>query len=43
MKAMILNKLCSLEENQAPLELVNLPDPVPGENEIAGRAEAHRP
>jgi propanol-preferring alcohol dehydrogenase len=34
MKAMILNKLCNLEEDQAPLELVNLPDPVPGEKEI---------
>jgi len=34
MKAMILNKLCNLEEDQAPLELGNLPDPVPGEKEV---------
>jgi len=34
MKAMVLNKLASLEQNKAPLELVTLPDPVPGENEI---------
>jgi NADPH:quinone reductase-like Zn-dependent oxidoreductase len=34
MKAMVLNKLCNLEETKTPLELVNLPDPVPGEKEI---------
>ncbi len=34
MKAMVLNKLGSLEQNRAPLELATLPDPVPGENEI---------
>jgi propanol-preferring alcohol dehydrogenase len=34
MKAMVLNKLANLEQNKAPLELVTLPDPVPGENEI---------
>ncbi len=34
MKAMVLNELCSLEENKTPLQLVNLPDPVPGEREI---------
>ena len=34
MKAMVLNKICSLKENKNPLELVNLPDPVPGEKEI---------
>jgi propanol-preferring alcohol dehydrogenase len=34
MKAMVLNKLASLEQNKAPLELTTLPDPVPGENEI---------
>lgn len=34
MKAMVLNELCSLEENQTPLQLMNLPDPVPGEKEI---------
>lgn len=34
MKAMVLNRICSLKENKNPLELVNLPDPVPGEKEI---------
>ncbi|MFQ6113043.1 MAG: zinc-dependent alcohol dehydrogenase family protein [bacterium] len=34
MKAMVLNKSCSIEENTNPLELVTLPDPVPGEKEI---------
>jgi propanol-preferring alcohol dehydrogenase len=34
MKAMILNQLCSLQENKAPLELVDMPDPVPGDGEI---------
>jgi propanol-preferring alcohol dehydrogenase len=34
MKAMVLKKICSLEENRHPLERVNLPDPVPKENEI---------
>ena len=31
MKAMILKKLGSISENKAPLELADLPDPVPGE------------
>jgi propanol-preferring alcohol dehydrogenase len=34
MKAMVLKRICRLEENQAPLELVDLPRPVPGEGEI---------
>ena len=34
MKAMVLNKICSLEDNRTPLKLVDLPDPVPGEKEI---------
>ena len=34
MKAMVLNELCGLEENQAPLELTELPDPIPSANEI---------
>jgi propanol-preferring alcohol dehydrogenase len=34
MKAMVLNKLCSLEENKTPLELIDLPTPVPREKEI---------
>ncbi|MDY6845319.1 MAG: zinc-dependent alcohol dehydrogenase family protein [Thermodesulfobacteriota bacterium] len=37
MKAMVLNKLCSLEENQTPLELIELPDPVPTGEEILVR------
>jgi propanol-preferring alcohol dehydrogenase len=40
MKAMVLNKLCSLEENKIPLELANLPDPVPGEKEILVKVSA---
>jgi len=40
MKAMVLSKLCRLEENQTPLELVDLPDPVPGEKEILVRVLA---
>jgi propanol-preferring alcohol dehydrogenase len=40
MKAMVLNALCSLEENQAPLELVERPHPVPGEKEILVRVSA---
>jgi propanol-preferring alcohol dehydrogenase len=34
MKAMVLNALCRLSDNQTPLQLTELPDPVPGEGEI---------
>ncbi|UCH85471.1 MAG: zinc-dependent alcohol dehydrogenase family protein [Candidatus Latescibacterota bacterium] len=34
MKAMILKKLCRLEDNKTPLELVELPDPIPADNEL---------
>jgi propanol-preferring alcohol dehydrogenase len=34
MKAMLLNKLCDLGENQTPLEMMELPDPVAAEEEI---------
>ena len=34
MKAMVLNELCDLEEKQSPLELMELPDPVPAGEEI---------
>ena len=34
MKAMILKALCNLEDNQTPLELVELPEPVPAEGEV---------
>jgi propanol-preferring alcohol dehydrogenase len=34
MKAMVLTKLCSLQENRAPLKLVDWPDPLPSKKEI---------
>ena len=34
MKAMVLNQIGSLASNKAPLKLVNLPEPVPGDNEV---------
>jgi len=34
MKAMVLKSLCNFKENQTPLELMDLPIPVPAENEI---------
>ncbi|MBS3953026.1 MAG: zinc-dependent alcohol dehydrogenase family protein [Methylomicrobium sp.] len=34
MKAMVLKKLCNLKDNQSPLELMELPVPVPDEQEI---------
>jgi propanol-preferring alcohol dehydrogenase len=34
MKAMVLKKICNLEENQNPLELIDLPVPSPLGNEI---------
>ncbi|KHE91372.1 MAG: zinc-dependent alcohol dehydrogenase family protein [Candidatus Scalindua rubra] len=40
MKAMILKKLGSISENKTPLELTDLPDPVPGETEILVRVSA---
>jgi propanol-preferring alcohol dehydrogenase len=40
MKAMVLNKLCRLEENNTPLEFTNLPDPVPAEKEVLVRLSA---
>jgi propanol-preferring alcohol dehydrogenase len=40
MKAMVLNKLCRLEENQTPLELMELPDPVPSGEEILVKVSA---
>ena len=40
MKAMLLTELCNLSENQTPLELVELPIPVPGANEILLRVAA---
>lgn len=40
MKAMVLNKLCRLQENQTPLKLVELPNPVPAGEEILVRVSA---
>ena len=40
MKAMVLNGIVDLRENRTPLELVEIPDPVPGENEILVRVTA---
>jgi propanol-preferring alcohol dehydrogenase len=40
MKAMVLNKICSLEENKNPLEMSDVPDPVPGEKEILVKVSA---
>jgi len=37
---MVLRKLCTLEEDGTPLELANLPAPVPGEKEILVRVSA---
>ncbi len=34
MKAMVLNNLCDVRENRHPLELVDIPIPVPGEDEV---------
>jgi propanol-preferring alcohol dehydrogenase len=40
MQAMVLNRLCRLEDNSRPLELVDLPEPVAGEKEILIRVLA---
>lgn len=40
MKTMVLKKISKLEENQNPLELVDLPDPVAEKNEILVRVSA---
>jgi len=37
MKAMILKKICSLKENNTPLEMVDLPLPIPEDNELLVR------
>jgi propanol-preferring alcohol dehydrogenase len=34
MKAMVLTEICDLDQNRHPLQLKNLPNPVPGEKEI---------
>lgn len=40
MKAMVLNKICNLDENPTPLELTTQPDPVPRDDEILVRVSA---
>lgn len=40
MKAMVLKELCDLHKNHTPLELMELPDPVPSGNEILVRVSA---
>lgn len=40
MKAMVLNNICSLEQNKYPLELQDHPIPVPGEKEILIKVSA---
>jgi len=40
MKAMVLNEISSFAENREPLQMVDLPDPVPGEGEILIRISA---
>jgi propanol-preferring alcohol dehydrogenase len=40
MKAMILNRISSLEGDATPLEMVDIPVPVPGEREILVRVSA---
>jgi propanol-preferring alcohol dehydrogenase len=40
MKAMVLNRLCSLKETRHPLELTDLPDPVPATNEVLVKVSA---
>lgn len=40
MKAMLLNHLVNLAENQVPLTMVDIPDPVPADDEILVRVSA---
>ena len=40
MKAMVLKRLCNLTDNRTPLELMELPVPVPGEKEILLKVSA---
>ncbi len=40
MKAMVLHRISSFEDNAAPLALTELPDPVPGDGEILVRISA---
>lgn len=40
MKAMVLTELCSLDANRSPLQLMELPDPVPAEGDILVKVSA---
>ena len=40
MKAMVLNRICNMGENRAPLELAELPDPRPAKGEVLVRVTA---
>jgi propanol-preferring alcohol dehydrogenase len=40
MKAMVLKRLCNITDNRMPLELMELPVPVPGEKEILLKVSA---
>lgn len=40
MRAMLLNKLCNLEDNSRPLEFNELPDPKPGKGEVLLKVSA---
>jgi len=40
MKAMVLHRLCQVQENPEPLSLEELPDPMPGDNEVLVRIAA---
>ena len=40
MKAMVLHRLCQIQENPEPLSLEDLPDPMPGDNEVLVRIAA---
>ena len=40
MKAMVLNRICRLPEERSPLSLVDLPVPVPGDEEVLVKVSA---
>jgi propanol-preferring alcohol dehydrogenase len=40
MKAMVLKRITNLRENEAPLELVDIPKPVPGDNDLLLKVSA---
>ncbi len=40
MRAMVLRQICGMEKNRNPLEMMQLPDPVPGQREILVKVSA---